>query len=166
MKFSRLLLYILFIILSSCNVNTPKKVHTPILGEPLNKTPLFAEMQIENTVKIGRPLILKFTVHNPAGNAQKFCKWHTPFEPLMSKYLEIKDENGVEMMYRGAMAKRIMPPPESSHIRLGEKDSISATVDLLKAFEITNPSRYTVSYTGQDMSGVVVKKSVVFDYVR
>jgi hypothetical protein len=141
-------------------------VHTPILGEPLNKTPLFAEMQIENTIKIGQPLILKFTVYNPAVSTQQFCKWHTPFEPLMSKYLEIKDENGVEMMYRGAMAKRIMPPPESSYIKVSKNDSISATVDLLKAFEITNPSTYTITYTGQDMSGVIVKKSTVFTYTR
>jgi hypothetical protein len=166
MRIFKSLASILFIILSSCNVNTTKKVHTPILGEPLNKTPLFAEMQIENTIKIGRPLILKFTVYNQGASTQKFCKWHTPFEPLMSKYLEIKDENGVEMMYRGAMVKRIMPPPESSYIKVSKKDSISATVDLLKAFAITDPSKYTVSYTGQDMSGVLVKKSVVFDYVR
>ena len=141
-------------------------MHTPILGEPLYKTPLFAEMQIENTIKIGRPVILKFTVYNPSGSTQQFCKWHTPFEPLMSKYLEIKDENGVEMMYRGAMAKRIMPPPESSYIKVSKNDSISATVDLLKAFEITNPSTYTITYTGQDMSGVIVKKSTAFIYTR
>ena len=166
MNFLKLLLYSFIITLTSCYVNTTKTVHTPVLGEPLNKKPLFAEMQIAKTIKIGEPMLLKFTVYNQADSTQQFCKWHTPFEPLLSKYLEIKDEQGVEMLYRGAMAKRIMPPPAESYIMVNKKDSVSATVDLLKAFAITRPSKYTITYTGQDMSGVLVTKSAVFVYGR
>ena len=84
----------------------------------------------------------------------------------MSKYLEIKDEHGVEVLYQGAMAKRMMPPPESSYIKVNKKDSVSATVDLVKAFALKSPSKYTVTYTGRDMSGVTVERSATFVYTR
>ena len=166
MRVGKLFLYSGILILSSCYVNTTKKVHTPILGEPLNKKPLFAEMQIARVIKMGQPLTLKFTVYNETDSIQRFCRWHTPFEPLMSKYLEIKDEQGNEALYQAAMAKRIMPPPESSYININGKDSLSATVNLSEAFNISDPSRYTVTYVGEDMSGLIVKKSVSFVYER
>jgi hypothetical protein len=67
---------------------------------------LFAEMSIPNTVKFGDSVILRFTVKNTTDSVQRFCKWHTPFEPLMSKYLDVKNDKGEEMAYQGAMAKR------------------------------------------------------------
>lgn len=165
MKFFKLLLCSA-IFFSSCYVNRGNNAHTSVLGGRSNGKSLFAEMQIDKVKKIGEPLILKFTVYNQADITQQFCKWHTPFEPLMSKYLEIKNEHGVEMLYQGAMAKRIMPPPESSYIKVNTKGNVSATVDLAKAFAISKPSRYTITYTGQDMSGVIVKSSATFDYVK
>jgi len=96
----------------------------------------------------------------------QFCKWHTPFEPLMSKYLDVTDENGTEVDYKGAMAKRMMPPPASSYIEVKSGDSLAVTVDVLKAYAITKPAKYTIKYSGQNMSGLVVKDSVVFNYTK
>jgi hypothetical protein len=125
---------------------------------------LFAKMTIRDTIKSGEPVLLKFTVYNNADSVQQFCKWHTPFEPLMSKYLDIKAENGEEVSYKGAMAKRMMPPPASSYQKLNSKDSLSADVDLLKGYDITKPAKYTVVFNSQEMSGLVVKDSVTFVY--
>jgi hypothetical protein len=127
---------------------------------------VIAELSIKDTIKTGDSVLLKFTVRNLADTAQQFCKWHTPFEPLMSKYLEIVNEAGVEADYKGAMAKRIMPPPASSYIKLNSKDTLSANVDLLKGFAITKPGKYTVTYVGQNMSGLVVNKSISFVYLK
>jgi len=127
---------------------------------------LFAKMTIKDTIKTGEPLQLKFTVYNNADSVQQFCKWHTPFEPLISKYLDIKDENGEEVNYKGAMAKRIMPPPASSYQKLNPKDSLSADVDLFKGYNITKPARYTIVYNSQNMSGLIVKDSVTFVYAK
>jgi hypothetical protein len=135
-------------------------------NEDTAKTTLFATMQIKDTIKTGEVVQLKFTVYNATGSVQQFCKWHTPFEPLMSKYLEVKDESGEEAAYLGAMARRMMPPPESSYIKVNLKDRLSADVDLLKAYGITKPSKYTITYVGQNMSGLEVEKSVSFVYVK
>jgi hypothetical protein len=125
---------------------------------------LFAKMSIQDTIKNGGLPELKFTVYNQADTAQQFCKWHTPFEPLMSKYLDIKDENGEEVNYKGPMAKRIMPPPASSYVKLNAKDSLSIVVDLSKAYAITKPAKYTVIYNSQNISGLIVKDSITFVY--
>lgn len=126
--------------------------------------PLFAVMKINSTIKAGDSVKLKFTVYNTADSVQQFCKWHTPFEPLISKYLDVKAENGEEANYRGAMAKRIMPPPADSYIKVKPGDSLSVDVDLLKGYAITKPGKYSISYNAQQMSGLVVKDSVVFVY--
>ncbi|GAA4316393.1 hypothetical protein GCM10023149_13320 [Mucilaginibacter gynuensis] len=127
---------------------------------------LFAKMSISDAVKGSDSVQLKFTVYNPADTAQQFCKWHTPFEPLMSKYLDVKDESGQEANYKGAMAKRIMPPPADSYIKVKPKDSLSVTVNLLKGYDITKPGKYTAIYVGQNMSGLVIKDSVTFVYEK
>jgi len=170
MKNYKIILSATLLTLSACNVN---KVKSTAAGSdsaknqsaaPAASTNLFAKMQLKESIKVGDPVELKFTVYNDADTAGQFCKWHTPFEPLMSKYLDVKDASGQEMLYKGAMAKRIMPPPASSYIKVNPKDSLSTTVDLLKAYDISKPSKYTIIYVGQNMSGLTVKDSVEFVY--
>ena len=123
-------------------------------------------MSMKDTVKAGEPVELKFTVYNNADTAQHFCKWHSPFEPFISKYLDIKSASGEEVNYKGAMAKRMMPPPASSYIAVNSKDSVSTQVDLLKGYDISKPGRYSITYVGQNMSGLVVKDSISFVYAK
>jgi len=127
---------------------------------------LFATMKIQNNIKMGDSVKLKFTVYNPTDSTQQFCKWHTPFEPLMSKYLDVKAENGEEAAYKGPMAKRIMPPPADSYIKVKAGDSLSVNVDVLKAYALKDPAKYSITYNSEAMSGLVVKDSVVFVYVK
>jgi hypothetical protein len=143
--------------------NTDSVTTAPVSQESTEKA-LFAKMTIKDTIKAGETIQLKFTVYNNTDSVQQFCKWHTPFEPLMSKYLDVKDENGVEVNYKGAMAKRMMPPPASSYQKLNPKDSLSADVDLFKGYDITKPATYTIIYNSQNMSGLIVKDSVTFVY--
>jgi hypothetical protein len=107
---------------------------------------------------------LKFTVKNQSDTVATFCKWHTPFEPLISKYLDIKDSDGQEVDYKGAMAKRIMPPPADSYLSINPGDSLSVDVDLTKGYAIEKPGTYTLKYSGGNMSGLVVKDSLTFTY--
>lgn len=127
---------------------------------------LYAHLQIKDTLRSGTPVELTFTVHNPADSALQFCKWHTPFEPLISKYLSIKSEQGEEAAYLGPMAKRVMPPPAESYLSVDAKDSLTATIDLLDGYEITQPGTYTLVYTGENISGVSVRDSVSFVYLE
>lgn len=173
MKNLKLILPAAMLALASCSPATRNADDNTAKTDSVTKAPvaeqagekaLFAKLTIKDTIKTGEPILLKFTVYNYADSVQQFCKWHTPFEPLMSKYLDIKDENGEEVNYKGAMAKRIMPPPASSYQKLNPKDSLSADVDLFKGYSITKPAKYTVVYNSQNMSGLIVKDSVTFIY--
>lgn len=150
--------FITLLMLSACSPTTR-------VSEKVEKSDsLAATMRMQNHIKTGSPITLTFTVNNLGNHAKQFCKWHTPFEPLMSMYLQITDANGEEAAYQGPMAKRIMPPPVESYINVNPSDSLSIDVDVLKAYSITKPGTYTVKYVGQNMSGLAVKDSVVFVY--
>jgi len=174
MKNLKFILPAALLALASCSQNTRPSENagvttdstvTEAVDQSVEKG-LFAKMTIKDTIKVGEPIQLKFTVYNTADSTQQFCKWHTPFEPLISKYLDIKDENGVEVDYKGAMAKRVMPPPASSYTKLNAKDSLSAEADLLKGYAISKPAKYTVTYNSQNMSGLIVKDSISFVYIK
>jgi hypothetical protein len=170
MKNYKLTIAVILLVLPSCNIKNAK--HIASTADPVNNqsassiigATLFAKMQMKETIKAGDAVEIKFTVYNNADSARQFCKWHTPFEPLMSKYLTVKDASGLEMLYKGPMAKRMMPPPASSYIKVGPKDSLSTTIDVLRAYDISKPSKYTVIYEGQSMSGLMVKDSIAFNY--
>jgi hypothetical protein len=160
------------LMLSSCSQSTRTTENDSIAVDSVTASapdssaakPLFATMKINNVINAGDSVKMKFTVYNTADSVQHFCKWHTPFEPLISKYLDVKAADGEEAQYKGAMAKRIMPPPADSYIAVKPGDSLSVDVNLMKGYAITKPGTYSVSYVGQNMSGLVVKDSVVFTY--
>jgi hypothetical protein len=160
--------------LSSCGMNNNKTQDAStapdssatVAADSTTEKGLIAKMQVKDTIKAGEMVDLKFTVYNSADTVQHFCKWHTPFEPLLSKYLDVKAENGEEVSYKGAMAKRMMPPPASSYMAVNPKDSATTTVDLLKAYDIKKPAKYTITYVGQNMSGLIVKDSISFVYAK
>lgn len=173
-NFNILLSTAVVLVLSSCGINnnsaqtsidTANSSATIAVDNTVEKG-VFAKMSVKDTVKAGELIELKFTVYNNADTAQHFCKWHTPFEPFISKYLDIKSESGEDVNYNGAMAKRMMPPPASTYMAINPKDSVSTTVDLLKGYDITRPAKYTITYVGQNMSGVIVKESISFVYSR
>ena len=170
MKNYKLILPVALLVLSACSQNTMKtdnaeaKTDSTTANEQVTEKGLYAKMYIQENIKAGDSVALRFTVFNPADTAQQFCKWHTPFEPLISKYLDITDEKGEEVAYKGAMAKRIMPPPASAYLKVNAGDSLSVSVDLLKGYAISKPAKYKVVYVGQNMSGLIVKDSVYFNY--
>nr|WP_315399155.1 hypothetical protein [uncultured Sphingobacterium sp.] len=98
-------------------------------------------------------VILSFTVANHSDTMQRFCKWETPFEPFLGKYMEIIDVQGNEAEFTGPMAKRMMPPPEESYIQVSPHDSVSTVFNLAKNYSI-KPGKYTVKYTGGGISGL------------
>ncbi|MCD8740463.1 protease [Mucilaginibacter roseus] len=173
MKNYKILLSAAALALASCGAGNSKSGNADTTANNADTTAqqdapktIYATMQIADTVKMGEPVNLKFTVYNPADTASKFLKWHTPFEPPLSKYVDIKSEDGQEASYKGAMAKRMMPPPADSYIKLAPGDSISATADLSKSYAIEKPGKYTVVYNSTGVSGLVVKDSVSFVYAQ
>ncbi|TCD10528.1 protease [Pedobacter frigidisoli] len=130
-------------------------------AQVIDQSTMVGKLSSPKNVKLGEPINVKFSVHNTADTSAKFCKWHTPFERLMSKYLDVTLSDGTEVDYKGPMAKRIMPPPADSYISLKAKDSTSVDFNLLDAYSISKAGTYTVKYNSSNISGVVVKDSIM-----
>jgi hypothetical protein len=148
-------------ILYACSPATLKSTDST---EQESSSALRTTMKISDPGNGNESPVLKFTVKNQSDTVATFCKWHTPFEPLISKYLDIKNSDGQEVDYKGAMAKRIMPPPADSYLSINPGDSLSVDVDLSKGYAIEKAGTYTIKYSGGNMSGLVVKDSLTFTY--
>ncbi|RYG11193.1 MAG: protease, partial [Chitinophagaceae bacterium] len=61
--------------------------------------PVTGKMTLTGAAKIGQPINIKFSVYNNTDTVAKFCKWHTPFERLMSKYLDVALEDHTDVDY-------------------------------------------------------------------
>lgn len=127
-----------------------------------SKEGLVVVMSTPEVVNTGSPVMLHFTVHNRSATPLQFCKWHTPFEGFISSFLEIKQADGTEVQYRGAMAKRIMPPPAEAYITVPAKDSVSVDIDLLRGYALTKPGGYKAVYRDGNMSGLMKVNDISF----
>lgn len=121
-------------------------------------------MSIPDTILKSEPVLMTFTIYNKSDSALRFCKWHTPFEPFMSKYLEVTMESGEALAYQGPLAKRVVPPPPDSYIEVKARDSITVTVDLKNAYSFSLPGKYFITYSGQNISGIVAVAPESFIY--
>jgi hypothetical protein len=170
MKHYQLILAASVFALSSCGISNTSSTGTSSADSNLQADQEMklegpqGVMQIRDTITIGNPIELKFTVVNNTDTIQQFLKWDTPFEPLVSKYLDVKDAEGTQVNYRGAMAKRAMPPSADSYIKVNPGDSLVANINLLDGYAITRASKYTIIYVGANMSGITVRDSVSFVY--
>jgi hypothetical protein len=111
-------------------------------------------MSVPPTVKTGEPVTMTFTVFNRTNRELQFCKWHTPFEGFIAAFLDIKDSNGEAVQYRGAMAKRVMPPPAEAYIKVPAGDSTTVNIDLLKGYDLAKPGKYHIVYQAGGVSGL------------
>ena len=160
LKLKNIIVPAMLIALAGCS----QRVHNS-QNENITKTgsdSLFITLSIKNVLKAGEKPNLKFLVSNDKSASKSFCKWHTPFEPLMSKYLDIKDQDGNEALYKGPMAKRIMPPPADSYQTVKPMDTLVSIIDLSKAYELKEGKEYTVSYNSGSISGLRPSNTVSF----
>jgi hypothetical protein len=115
---------------------------------------LITNMSVLTPVKTGNPVMLTFTVRNTSSKELKFCKWHTPFEGFRNSIFTITDSKGEEARYKGIMAKRMMPPPADAYMAVPAGDSVTSTIDLLKAYDVTTPGKYKITYQSSGISGL------------
>lgn len=98
-------------------------------------------------------VMLSFTIINATNQTQRFCKWDTPFDPGIGKYMGISDAQGNEPPFIGAMARRVMPPPPESYIEVPANDSLTTVFNLADSYSLEN-SRYTIRFIGGGISGL------------
>ena len=172
MKYKYSMLAVLIMALAACNQGNEKKKEVVSDTAATNEMhveegmKIFARMQADKIATSKDSVMLTFSVYNPTDSVQQFCKWHTPFEPLMSKYLDIKDENGNEASYKGAMAKRVSPPPADSYVKVSPKETLSTKTDLLLGYDLKQGHTYTLTYNSENMSGLVARDTVSFEYKK
>jgi hypothetical protein len=96
--------------------------------------------------------MITFTVVNHSNQPQRFCKWETPFDRL-GKYFDVTNDKGNEAPFKGAMARRIMPPPAKAYLTVAAHDSITTTINLARNYTL-QPGNYTIKYVGSGVSGL------------
>ena len=151
---------LLVLAISSCGSATHQNDEKPAIDsvsvQSQTDTSLTAKMFVQQVATDSSQIELTFTVYNQTDRTRSFCKWHTPFEPLMSKYLDITSDTGEEVLYKGPMAKRIMPPPASSYVSVKPGDSLRVQVDLLTAYDLKKAKTYHIGYNSERISGLKV----------
>ncbi|WP_090882733.1 hypothetical protein [Pedobacter rhizosphaerae] len=148
------------ILLASCSSSSKVSDSHSDSTTVAKDTSLTAILSANSEAKLSDSIKVNFVVYNHTDSTRQFCKWHTPFEPLMSKYLDVTAADGTEAQYQGPMAKRIMPPPADSYISVKPGDSLKAEINVSKAYQITKPGKYALKYNSAAISGITVKDSL------
>ncbi|OAQ42254.1 hypothetical protein A5893_03845 [Pedobacter psychrophilus] len=166
MKIFNIISIITVLFFAACSSNSKVSENNEGNLDSLQKdTSLTAILRVPSQAKLGDSVNLDFVVYNTTDSVRQFCKWHTPFEPLMSKYLDVISTEGVEAEYQGPMAKRMMPPPADSYVSINPGDSLKSVVNLNKAYRFPKAGKYVIKYNSVNMSGIMVKDSVVLNLV-
>jgi len=149
--FSFLILAAIFV--TGCQNQKNVSDTTEVKRDTSTLIPLETQLQAIDPNFSTDSVLLSFSVFNHSDTVQRFCKWETPFEPMLGKYMEIIDEQGIEAQFTGPMARRVMPPPAESYILVQPHDCVSTVYNLAKNYTI-KPGKYTVKYTGGGVSGL------------
>jgi peptidyl-Lys metalloendopeptidase len=90
------------------------------------------------------PFTVHFTLTNTSDRDLAVLKWHTPLEGFRSDMFRV-ERDGTPAPYLGILVKRGAPIAEDIVV-LPKGGSVSADVDLLKAYGIYKPGDYTVQF--------------------
>jgi len=138
---------------TSCQESKPKPEKEQLTETTTKSEKLLAKLGAPKPSFAKDSILLSFTVVNNADSIQQFCRWETPFEPRIGKYLEIKDNEGKEATFMGAMARRVMPPPAETYIKVPAHDSVTTVFNVSTNYTVQGGD-YTVKYTGGGVSGL------------
>lgn len=112
----------------------------------MSQDPLSCKLAMPSAVKTGEAIPLTFTLENRGSQSLRVLSWNTPLEGFFGKYLLITGPAG-PVKYEGPLVKRGKPERDEYVVLAAGRDA-AATVDLALPYRITQPGRYTVSYTG------------------
>ncbi|HEX8699793.1 MAG TPA: M35 family metallo-endopeptidase [Myxococcaceae bacterium] len=91
------------------------------------------------------------TLTNVSGHTVKLLKWHTPVEGLEEPLFAVT-RDGVAVDYIGKHAKRAAPS-EADYVKLAAGESLTRTVSLAGAYDLSVTGSYSVSYAGEEHEG-------------
>ena len=120
----------------------------PVCQVRSNDSPNFScSISVDSTAKYSisedtLPWLTFVLTNNSDSVAQYVLKWNTPLEGFRNKFLKVYC-NGQELRYEGIMVKRGDPDPASYDLIL-PGSSVSASVYLEEAYDLSKPGRYRV----------------------
>ena len=91
------------------------------------------------------------TLTNVSGHTVKLLKWHTPVDGLEEPLFAVT-RDGVAVDYIGMHAKRAAPS-EGDYVKLAAGESLTRTVSLTGAYDLSATGSYSVSYAGDEHEG-------------
>jgi len=91
----------------------------------------------------GDSLSITYTVRNRESSPVSVLKWNTPLEGLIGNPFVVS-QDGVERRFFGVMAMRMAPGP-GDWITIPAKESVSVTVNLAEAYDVSAAGTYQVT---------------------
>ncbi len=108
---------------------------------------LDCHIQAPQSVKVGSPIPLTFTLSNRSERTVAVLKWNTPLEGWFGNSFNVT-KDGKAVTYQGAMVKRFRPSAEDyAEIKPGQ--SISAEVDMAQGYDMSASGQYQLSFKGR-----------------
>jgi peptidyl-Lys metalloendopeptidase len=104
-------------------------------------------LDAQATYTAGGPVPIGFTLENLSDRPLRVLTWYTPLEGLNGKIFRVA-RDGRQVEYRGRMVKR-GNPTAADYVRVPPRSSVSASVDLATAYDLSTPGAYRVEFVGR-----------------
>ena len=104
---------------------------------------------LQPTVGRGDNVLVRVTLTNASGTAQRLLRWRTPLDGVEMPLFDIR-RDGQPVRYLGRRIKRA-PPGPADYVRLDPGASLSKTVELSVLYEMSVTGSYTISYRSAAM---------------
>ena len=136
----------LLIIAAGCAPTPPGETIPP------PKTELEATIEVPATLSSGEAVNLRFTLANNTDTSLYVLKWYTPLEGIAGEIFRV-ERDGQTIPYQGMLAKRAAPSP-ADYVLLEPGESVSAEVDLARAYDFSSAGEYTIEFVSPSISHV------------
>ena len=102
-------------------------------------------LEVDEITPAGGPVNLVFELHNASDRPLYVLTWYTPLEGMTGELLSVT-QDGTQLPYEGALVKR-GDPTRDEYVRIGPGETVSADVDLSRAYDLSTPGSYQVEFT-------------------
>ena len=132
--------------------------HAPMSTAQTGKAVELLEIELKATLEVpaellsGEAVKLRFTLINNADTSLYVLKWYTPLEGLGGEIFRV-ERDGRVVPYKGPLAYRAVPTPDA-YVLLDAGESVSAAVDLARAYDLTKAGEYTIGFISPRISHV------------
>jgi hypothetical protein len=94
-------------------------------------------------------VVISFLITNTSNKNIKVCKYLTPCEGFMGKFLEIKEiKNNKDVAYKGIMVKRGAPESDD-YIEIKPSEKTECSINIKEAYPIDKEGEYTIQFKGK-----------------